>query len=302
VDVGPSGYRAMWAGLAAVSLERDFIAVSGPQAVEYLQGQLSQDVSDLAPGRSALTLLLEPQGRLVAFARVSRLDEDRLVIDTDPGAGEGALERLRRFKLRTKVDIEAVEGWRCLALRGPGLSGWSPTSAGVGTELAAEFAWPALAGLDLLGPVPQLPPEATPCPAQDWEAARIEIGLPRMGSDLDARTIPEEAGLVAATVSFTKGCYTGQELVARIDARGANVPRRLRGVVADSEVPLGAELVVDEQTVGSVTSSAVSPELGPVALAYLKRGFEVPLSCTLRWPEGSCRGTVRALPLRSAQR
>lgn len=288
-------YRALREAAGAVELARDVLRVAGPQAVEYLQGQLSQDVDALAPGDSALSLLLEPQGKVDALLRVTRLGHEDMLLDVDGGSGEAVLARLRRFKLRTKVDIELLAGWRCLAVRGPEARGFSASD--LGSEVVTTFGWPGLAGVDGLGPDPAPPPGVRLCGISAYEAVRIEAGLPRMGAELDERTIPEEAGVVAAAASFTKGCYTGQELVARIDSRGGNVARRLRGVVlvqgrgaqgsgggAPGEPPgplgaealVGAKLWVDGAEAGQITSAAWSPRLGPIALAYVRRRFEAP--------------------------
>jgi len=310
-------YRVLRHDVGVVNLSRDFIRVSGPQALEYLQGQLSQDLEKLAVGDSALSLILEPQGKVSAFVRVTRSATDEMVLDFDAGFGEAVLARLRRFKLRTKADIELLADWRCLAGRGPraaeALAGAAAALAGAGgapagTEgggLRSAFSWPGLEGIDLLGPAPAAPEGLRHCGLAAYEALRIEAGLPGMGAELDDRTIPEESGAVEATVSFTKGCFTGQELVARIDSRGGNVPRRLRGVVpagagaggapvTGDGFALGSAVMVDGAEVGRVTSAAVSPELGPVGLAYIKRGHEVPFRAEL------ASGTaveVRALPL-----
>ena len=282
-------YRALTTGAGAVELAREFITVSGPQAVEYLQGQLSQEVEGLAPGGSTLSLLLEPQGKISAFLRVTRTGPDSILLDFDAGHGEAVLDRLRRFKLRTKADIEALEGWRCLALRGPALSLPAGPPPGEGPAAAdpvrAAFDWPGLAGVDLLGPAPQAPAGIERCDPAAYEVLRIETGLPAMGRELEERTIPEETGLVGATVSFTKGCYTGQELVARIDSRGGNVPRRLRGGAAGPDGPAemapGQTVTAAGQEIGRLTSVALSPVRGAVGLAYIKRGHEPPVRAQL---------------------
>src|SRR5271157_4775990 len=100
-----------------------------------------------------------------------------------------------------------------------------------------------------------MPFGATPVDAAAYEAVRVEAGFPRHGDELDERTIPAEAGLVEASVSFTKGCYTGQELVARIDSRGSNVPRRLRGLLLSGPAEAGARLV-DLATIGEPVAAA----------------------------------------------
>jgi folate-binding protein YgfZ len=129
---------------------------------------------------------------------------------------------------------------------------------------------------------------------------RIEAGIPVMGREIDEGTIPAEAGVVDMSVSFTKGCYTGQELVARIDSRGGNVPRRLRGVVlGDGTVPpLGATVQSEGKEVGRLTSVAFSPRLdAPVALAYVRRAVEVPTEVVVQWEGGTSSARVEALPL-----
>jgi folate-binding protein YgfZ len=163
------------------------------------------------------------------------------------------------------------------------------------------FEWPlapALSGTDRLGRAPEAPAGVAAATAADYEVRRIECGLPAMGAELDERTIPEESGLVGATVSFTKGCYTGQELVARIEARGSNVPRRLRGLLSDEPLAVGTELWT-EREIGVVTSTAVSPRLGPVALAYVRRGIDPPLDAEARTEGGARPVAIRALPLAS---
>ncbi len=132
---------------------------------------------------------------------------------------------------------------------------------------------------------------------------RIEQGWPAMGHELDDSVIPGEAGqwLIDASVSFTKGCYTGQELVARVDSRGNNTPRHLRGVVLGTNVlpPVGAELVVDGQVRGSLTSVGESLDLrAPVALGYVHRSVEVPCEAELRWSAADGDETVAAVQVR----
>ncbi|MHB1444828.1 MAG: CAF17-like 4Fe-4S cluster assembly/insertion protein YgfZ [Acidimicrobiales bacterium] len=299
-------YQALRQDAGVIDLARDFIRVSGPQALEYLQGQLSQDLEKLAVGDSALSLILEPQGKVSALVRVTRAGGEEWVLDFDGGFAEAVLARLQRFKLRTKADIEVLGDWRCQAVRGPRATEAMAGAGSVG--LRSAFPWPGLEGVDLLGPVPVAPEGVRPCGRGAYEVVRIEAGLPVMGAELDEKTIPEESGAVGATVSFTKGCFTGQELVARIDSRGGNVPRRLRGVVLAVAGPggaaagagpgglftVGAAVMVDGSEVGHLTSTAVSPVLGPVALAYIKRGHEVPFRADLA-PGSAVE--VRALPL-----
>jgi folate-binding protein YgfZ len=284
--------------VGVLDLPRDFVRVAGPDAMKFLQGQLSQQV-DVPVGTSAWTLLLQPQGKVVALLRFTRTGAEEYVLDTDGGWAPAVVERLNRFKLRVKADIEVQEGWKCLAVRGPGAHQAVPDGG-----LPAD--WPGLPGVDLVGPVADVvAPGGIPVVSvDDYEVARIEAGVPVMGHELDESTIPAEAGIVDRSVSFTKGCYTGQELVARIDSRGGNVPRRLRGIVVAGDVvpPVGATVhtVGDAaKEVGVLTSVAPhSSRLGAaVALAYVRRAVEPPAEVELRWDGGTARAQVLVLPL-----
>ncbi len=275
-DTTTGGYGDLVAGAAWLPLARDVVRVAGPDALSYLQGQVSQDVEALAVGASAWSLVLQPQGRIDAWVRVIRVADDELVLDVDGGFGAAVIDRLSRFKLRVKADIDALD-WRCLAVRGPA----APTAAPVPPpgHVVARAEWPVVGGWDVLGPEPPAPEGIPPVGADAFEVRRIEAGLPRMGAELTERTIPAEAGIVEVSVSFTKGCYTGQELVARIDSRGGHVPRRLRGLRlptgADLPAP-GADVEVEGRSAGTVTSAARHPEGHVVALAYLARGVDPP--------------------------
>ncbi len=289
-----SDYLALRREAGAVDLPRDVLRVEGPDAFTFLQGQLSQDVA-LPAGGSAWSLLLQPQGKVVALLRVTREGDESFLLDTDGGWGEAVAERLQRYKLRVKCDITPL-GWRCVAVRGPK----AHELAGGGRGVPAVADWPGLPGVDLLGEAPTAPDGVRPCSLEAYEAVRIEAGIPVMGRELDERTIPAEAGVVAQSVSFTKGCYTGQELVARIDSRGGNVPRRLRGVVVATNVlpPPGAAVTVDGREVGALTSVAESLDRrAPVALAYVGRAVSPPADVTLVWDGGSAPARVEDLPL-----
>lgn len=274
--------------VTAFDLARDVLAASGPEAASFLQGQLSQDVLALADGAFAWSWLLAPNGKVDALLRVTRLSTDEWLLDTDAGWGEPVLGRLNRFKLRTKVDIQPSPR-RVVGLRG---AGWEEAGDGVlGAGLVLSPPWPGVEGADVL--LPDGSPVALDVrSADEYEASRILAGIPKMGAELDERTIPAETGLVAMTASFTKGCYTGQELVARIDSRGGNVPRHLRGLRwAPAETSAtersgpgtavlpGTELVTTEGRVaGTVTS--VAPARGSavpawVGLGYVRRGVEI---------------------------
>jgi tRNA-modifying protein YgfZ len=295
----------------AAWLDREVVAVTGPQAAEYLQGQLSQDVASMAEGETSWSWLLAPTGKVDALLRVSRRGETDWLLDTDAGWGDVVAARLNRFKLRTKVEVEVLP-WRVLGLRGPGAAEAAVQMAmgdhGSAVNRLADSAlnrladsalnrladsalnrladsalytvvdtWPGVDGVDVLGLEPTVPDGWRTATPAEYEAGRIAAGIPRMGAELSDRTIPGETGLIPMTVSFTKGCYTGQELVARVDSRGGNVPRRLVGLTMAGPVAAGTDLISGESTAGVVTSAARSPSGGWVGLGYLKRGFDPPV-------------------------
>jgi folate-binding protein YgfZ len=292
-----SDYRLLREGVGAVRLSRDAVLVAGRDAITFLQGQCSQDVAGFAVGESGWSLVLQPQGKVDALVRVTRVATDSVVLDTDGGWGAPLLERLKRFKLRVNAELEPL-AWSCIALRGP-LAAVAARDVVAGPELLiVDAGWPGLPGIDLLGPEPALPAGVTEVTSEAYEVARIEAGVPAMGTELTERTIPAEAGIVDRTVSFTKGCYTGQELVARIDSRGGNVPRHLRGVILSQRVPpVGAALHVAGKQVGSLTSVAATVDGGAVALAYVGRDVEPPAEATATWEGGSAEASIRTLPL-----
>jgi len=294
-------YLALRREVGAVEVPRDVVVASGPDTETFLQGQLSQDVTALAVGASAPSLLLSPQGKLVVWLRVSRPAPDVMALDTDAGWGDALVARLERFKLRTRCDLERRADWRCVALRGPRVADLDLHATGA--VVVADGGWGVVEGRDLLGPDVIVPAGVRRCGFDAYQNVRIECGVPVMGAELDEGTIPAEAGIVEPSVSWTKGCYTGQELVARIDSRGTNVPRRLRGVVLGTNVlpPPGATLHTltgDGAEVGRLTSVGESLDLrAPVALAYVRRGVEPPADVTVRWPGGEAPARVLELPL-----
>lgn len=288
-------YRAARDAAAGIALDRAVARVSGPEATAYLQGQLSQDVTAMAMGQAAWSLLLAPAGRVDALVRVTRRGDDEFLLDTDAGWGDVVDTRLTRFKLRTRVDIEPL-AWRLVALRGPAVPEPQPTDGG---PVVVPGGWRPLVGagpdgFDVLGPAPAMPAGTVELDASVYDALRIQAGIPAMGAELTEKTIPEEAGIVEATVSFTKGCYTGQELVARIDSRGGHVARRLRGLRLAAPVDPSAPLELDGKSVGWVTSVAESPALGWIGLGYVARAVTPPAEVTVA---GGAVAQVFPLPL-----
>ena len=305
-DAFAEDYAALRRGAGAVLLRRDALWVAGPDAASYLQGQVSQDVDALATGASADALLLSPQGKLDALVRVGRAGDDEFTVDVDGGYGDAVAARLARFKLRVKVDVGPLP-WRCVAVRGPdaAVPPVAPTRPDRAAGALFAYSWNGVSGFDVLGDDPVAPAGVRVCSQAAWEAVRVEAGIPAMGSELDERTIPAEAGLNDRAVSFTKGCYTGQELVARLDARGNRVARLLRGLVlagdgVDPGALVGAAVVAEGRDVGVVTSAARSPALhAVVALAYVHRSTVVPGAALVRMAgeDGLVDAEVRTLPL-----
>jgi folate-binding protein YgfZ len=298
----PAQYDALRHGVGAFPLARDVLEVSGPDAGSYLDGQCSQDLTGLAPGDATWSLVLEPDGKLCALVAVARLEESRYLLATEAGFGEALAARLSRFKLRTKADINSLS-WEAVAVRGDGAVP-PPDPSGVVVVPVSVNGWP---GFDLLGADPgaSVPADALWCDPPAWDACRIEAGVPVMGRELDERTIPQEAGLVPWTVSLTKGCYTGQELVARLDARGNRVARRLCAVVLDGASDLepssleGAVLVAQDKEAGVVTSTAWCPAVEGVAgLAMVRRAVAVDAEVDVQLRDGAVeRARVAAVPL-----
>jgi folate-binding protein YgfZ len=279
---------------------RDVVRVAGPDAVGYLQGQLSQDIEALAVGTSARSFVLQPTGKVDAWVRVSRIAADEAVLDVDEGHGNALAARLRRFLLRTKADVDLLD-WRAIALRGPGAETAVPPGLGDGV-LVTPAGWPEVEGVDLLGAAVEPPSGIPEADASAYRSLRIRSGVPGMGAELTDATIPAEAGewVIDASVSFTKGCFTGQELVARIDSRGGHVPRLLRGLVAGAGVlpAVGAPVVVDGADVGRVTSAAAAPGSDrAVALAYVGRRVTPPTAAEVRQGDATLPVIVVDLPM-----
>ena len=224
---------------------RDVLVVSGVDALTYLQSQISQDIRNLGDDGTTYTFVLQPMGKVEALVRIHRRSAEEFVLDTDAGFGEALAKRLNRFKIRVKVEIIAVD-WRCIAVRN--------VDAPVDGAVAA---WGRADAFDLLGPDVQPPSGIQPGTAADLERARVAAGWPAMGREITDATIPAETGFVVAlSVSFTKGCYPGQELVERMDSRGSAAPRFVRRLHGIGTVAAGAELTHGGKVVGHLTTVA----------------------------------------------
>jgi folate-binding protein YgfZ len=210
---------------------RAFVRVSGQDAEDYLQRMLSNDVGALAEGGFCEALLLTAKARVIAPLRVLRRGRDDFLLLTEPELGETLRAELSRARFAAKVEIvpEEHESWLVLG-EGEVLDERPP-----GDEVSEE----------------------------ELERWRIESAIPRWGRELDERVLPAEAGLDETHVSFTKGCYPGQEPIARQHYRG-KVNRRLRVLELDGDAPPGTELLSEGKVVGRITSSVPGLALGYV--------------------------------------
>ena len=302
------GYEALCGAGGSAPGVRDLVTVTGPEAGRYLQGQLSQDVVVLGIGTSAWSLLLQPSGKVDAWLRVHRIDDEAYALDVDAGWGDAVIARLRRFLLRTKAEIGEVEAREVLHVR------HEPTRVEIGAgpppgaegRLAGVVAGPSVAGVDWILPAGAVAADEATVPVASHERYRVAHGVPRMGAELTDATIPGEAGqwLVQASVDFAKGCYTGQELVARIDSRGNTVPRPVRLLRLDdpdARPVAGAVVLHDGAEVGRATS-AVPPldDARPgLVLAPVARSVPVGAQVAVELDDGAVVATLVDPPARS---
>jgi folate-binding protein YgfZ len=268
---------------------RGKLLLKGPEAAEYLQGQLTNDVEALAPGEGCYAALLDRKGHMQADMRVLALAEGEIWIDTEPEALERARGHLEMYKIGREVTLEDVGEERAiLSLIGPRsveLAGSPPLSRHASAATSIEgvecLAVGTALGVDLIAAAADRErlraalgeagaPEVS---AEAVEILRIEAGTPRFGSEMDTATMPAEAGIVGTAVNFEKGCYIGQETVARLHYKG-RPNRHLRGLRLNAPAPPGAPLSLAEKEVGKLGGSCVSPILGPIALAIVRREAE----------------------------
>jgi folate-binding protein YgfZ len=307
-------------GAAVVSRPgHGFVEVVGPDAVTFLQALVSADVAALADGQGTKSLLLAPQGKLEVAFRALRVG-DALWLDCDPGQGSHLAALLGRYRIRVKAEVhDRSDDWAMLSVVGPGTDavaaaltdGRGPMPrprarhdhAPWGLCRVVRTSWSGTPGVDVIGPRAEVASVAEELAAAGWsgvapetlEAFRIAAGIAVQPDDLDDQTIPQEAHLEADSVSFTKGCFLGQELVCRIDSRG-HVNRFLRRLV-DVEGPWpapGTPVRVGDKVVGHVTS--VAPVSLPVgALGYVRREVDVGATVELVGEAGVATARVERL-------
>jgi folate-binding protein YgfZ len=257
--------------------------VTGPDAAGHLNRMVSNEVEALPVGESCEALLLTPKARVVAPMLVWRRGDDDFLLLTEPEAGERLARELLRARFAAKCEI-AVEEHRSVLVLGAA----ELLASREGAVVNDDYGVPAIELVDA-----DPPAGAEPIAEEELERLRILARTPRLGRELDDRVMPAEAGLEHRAISFTKGCYPGQEPVARLHFRGH--PNRGLRVVAldDGELPAyDAELVHDGKAVGRITSVARDAERGIVALAYVRR--EVPTAAALELADGRAARTLAA--------
>ena len=296
--------------------ERGKLALTGSERKSFLAGQVTNDIEGLAPGRGCYAAFLTHKGKMLGDLRVLDVDEPgaepELLLDTERATLQALFDMVRRFKIGYDVELHKRTLQRgLLSLVGPD----ARRVAQADDLPAAEHAHRAgtIAGCDVRLIVTDVGVDvlcegeqteavrealvaagARPTSEEAAEILRVERGRPRYGYELDDTTIPQEAGLNERAVSFTKGCYVGQETVARLFYRG-KPNRHLRGLRLSEPASPGAELRLGERVVGRLGTCVVSPDLGPLALALVRR--EAVPGATVA-VEGGATAEVVELPFR----
>jgi tRNA-modifying protein YgfZ len=306
-DTLATGYRALTEGCGVVDRsERGKLALTGSEAKAFLHGQVTNDVEGLEPGRGCYAAFLTHKGKMLGDLRI--LDRgDELLLDTERVALQELFNMIRRYKLGRDVELhKRTVQLGLLSLIGPDARRVAGGRVGAQEHdnARAEIAGrPVLlvatdVGVDVFCDAQDTEAvraalDAVPVAEEAAEVVRIERGRPRYGVDLDDSVIPQEAGLNQRAVSFTKGCYVGQETVARLYYRG-KPNRHLRGLRLSAVAATGDELRRGEKVVGRLGSVAVSPARGPIALAIVRR--EAAIGDTLSVGDGSTTAEVVDLP------
>ena len=295
IDTPAGQHRTLLEGCGLLDRsERGKLALTGPDAVEFLNGQVTNELATLHQGEGRYAAFLTHKGKMLGDMRILAPGEEpggapgELLLDTERASLQALFDMIRRFRVGFDVELHkrTLESG-LLSLIGPGSEDVAqpvglareehanvPVTLGGVSALAVRTD----VGVDLLcaaADTAALAEElrtcgATPVSEEAAECLRIERGRPRYGIDLDDSVIPQEADLNERAVSFTKGCYVGQETVARLHYKG-KPNRHLRGLRLSGPASPGEELRLGERVVGHLGSTAVSPVLGPIALALVRR-------------------------------
>lgn len=282
--------------------ERGKLALTGPDAKTFLAGQVTNDIEALQAGGGCYAAFLTHKGKMLGDMRVLDSGEE-LLLDTERVALQALFDMIRRFKIGYEVELHKRTLERALlSLVGPASREVATRAAGheapgpldIGPPDREHAHMPATiagrevrliatdaSGIDILCDAANreavsealISAGAQPVSEAAAEIVRVERGRPRYGIDLDDTVIPQEAALNERAVSFTKGCYVGQETVARLHYKG-KPNRHLRGLRLSTPAATGEELCLGERSVGHLGSSVLSPALGPIALALVRREAE----------------------------
>jgi folate-binding protein YgfZ len=245
-------------GVADVSRERDRLRLSGEDRVSFLQGQCTNDVAQLGAGENCYAAFLNAKGKMRGEGHIVCLP-DAFLLEVNPGLAPS----LEKFIITEDVTIEDVSA---------SMGQWLVMGDAVTNVTAKAVTFPHPLGLGVIGEVGAMTATIS---AETLEVLRIEARMPKWGVDMDENTIPNEAGLEARAISYDKGCYIGQETIARIKTYG-HVNRRLvqMAVTGEGAPARGDKLLAEGREVGHVTSAAHSSRLGkPLALGYVRRDF-----------------------------
>ena len=259
--------------------DRGKLLLTGAEAAEYLQGQVTNDVESLAAGQGCYAALLTHKGKVVADMRVLR-GPDWIRIDTEPHAVRALARNVQMYSIGRDVQLADETAERAiLSLIGPesraALDAQPPPDEHAWVEGRHGIYVRTDLGIDVLCAAAEADAvkaelAVEPVSLEAAELIRVESGRPRHGIDFDAETIPQEAGLNERAVSFTKGCYVGQETVARLHYKG-KPNRHLRGLRLSEPGQTGDAVVLADREVGRLGSVARSPAHGPIALALIRR-------------------------------
>ncbi len=298
MDTLATEYRTLAEGCGLLDRsERGKLALTGPDAREFLNGQVTNELIALRSGEGRYAAFLTHKGKMLGDLRVLAAGEEagaepsELLLDTERSSLQALFDMIRRFRVGFDVELHkrtvergllSLIGPHAAALvDSPGLGAAEHANAPAHVDGIAALAVRSDVGIDLICDAADTARlsgalrdrGAAAVSAQATETLRIERGRPRFGIDLDETVIPQEAGLNERAVSFTKGCYVGQETVARLHYKG-RPNRHLRGLRLSAPAAQGEELWLGERPVGRLGSSAISPVLGPIALALVRREAE----------------------------
>jgi folate-binding protein YgfZ len=284
VDSLTSEYEALTQGVGLVDRsERGKLLLTGADVREFLQGQLTNDVEGLGDGEGCYAAFLTHKGKMLGDLRVFAVGDEAVFVDCERAVLQDLFNMIRRFKVGREVGLEKRTLERgLLSLVGPGIERFDAREhrhrvreiGGLRVrEIVTDLGVDVVCDAEDVGVVKEAlgVPE---CSLDTAEIVRVESGRPRYGIDLDDSVIPQEAGLNERAVNFEKGCYVGQETVARLFYRG-KPNRRLLGLRSAEPLAPGTELSREGKVVAVVRSSVVSPRLGPIALAFVRREVAV---------------------------